>query len=103
MTKIVLADRKALTLAAAKQIAAEAEAVKNGWRVVIAIVDHGGNLIYLQRMDDTQIGSVKVAITKAYSAVAFKRPTKAFSDAIAGNNLNVLSLPRAIALEGGLP
>ena len=105
MTKAPLTNKKSLTLAAAKEIAAaaETEARKNNWNVVIAIVDDGGNLVYLQRMDETQIGSVKVAITKAYAAIAFKRPTKAFSDQLSENKNNVLSLPRAIALEGGLP
>ena len=55
-----LADKKALTLDAAKKMAAgaEAEAMKNKWNVVIAIVDDGGHLIYLQRMDGTQTGSI---------------------------------------------
>jgi hypothetical protein len=55
-----LADKKALTLDAAKKMAAaaEAEAVKNKWNVVIAIVDDGGHLLYLQRMDGTQTGSI---------------------------------------------
>lgn len=62
-----LASRKALTLEVAKQLAqaAEAEAAKNQWTMVIAIVDEGANLIYLERMDETQIGSVEVAQRKA--------------------------------------
>ena len=79
-----LASRKALTLEVTKGIAsaAEAHAKKNGWNVVIAILDDGGNLLYLQRMDDVQIGSIEVAIRKAKSAVNFKRPTKVFGDAV---------------------
>src|SRR5262250_2548637 len=75
-----LADKKALTLEAAKKIAAaaETEAAKNKWNVVIAIVDDGGHLVYLQRMDGTQTGSVDVAIKKAQTAMSFKRPTKVF-------------------------
>ena len=75
-----LATRKALTLEVAKGIAAAAEqhAIANKWNVVIAILDEGGHLLYLQRMDGTQVGSVEVAIQKATSAVYFKRPTKAF-------------------------
>jgi glc operon protein GlcG len=100
-----LAEKKALTLDAAKKIAAaaEAEAVKNKWNVVIAIVDDGGHLIYLQRMDGTQTGSVDVAIKKAQTAIAFKRPTKVFEDAIAGGRNALIALHGALPLEGGLP
>jgi len=100
-----LATRKALTLDIAKQIAAaaEAEAVKNKWNVVIAILDDGGHLVYLQRMDDTQIGSVEVAIAKGSSAVKFKRPTKVFEDALVGGRQAILKLPGAIPVEGGVP
>jgi uncharacterized protein GlcG (DUF336 family) len=100
-----LADKKALTLQAAKQIAAaaEKEAAANKLTMVIAILDDGGNLMYLERMDDTQIGSVEVAQQKARSAVAFKRPTKAFEDAVAGGRTAILKLPGAMPVEGGLP
>ena len=100
-----LADKKALTLAAVKKIAAaaEAEAAKNNWRVVIAIVDDGGHLIYLQRIDETQTGSIDVAIQKARGAVAYKRPTKAFEEAVAGGRNVVLTLPHSMPIEGGLP
>lgn len=100
-----LATRKALTLDVAKQIvaAAEAEAKKNNWNVVICIVDEGGNLVYLQRMDETQIGSIEVAQQKALSAIRFKRPTKAFEDALVGGRHAILSLPGALPVEGGLP
>ncbi len=100
-----LVDKKALTLEAAKKLAAaaEEEAVKNKWTVVIVVVDDGGNLIYLQRLDDTQIGSIEVAIQKAKTAVKFKRPTKALEDAVTGGRNVVLSLPGAIPIEGGLP
>ena len=100
-----LADKKALTLAAAKKIAAaaEAEATKNNWRVVIAILDDGGHLIYLQRTDETQTGSIDVAIQKARGAVAYKRPTKVFEEAVAGGRNVVLTLPHSMPIEGGLP
>ncbi|MBL8213474.1 MAG: heme-binding protein [Bryobacterales bacterium] len=100
-----LATKKGLTLEVAKQIAAqaEAEARKNNWNVVIAIVDDGANLIYLQRMDETQIGSVEVAQEKAKTSVKFKRPTKALEDAVAGGRNVVLKLPGALPVEGGLP
>ena len=100
-----LADKKALTLEAAKQIAAAAEKEAAGSKLtmVIAILDDGGNLIYLERMDETQIGSIDVAQQKAHSAIAFKRPTKVFEDAVAGGRNALLRLPGAIPVEGGLP
>lgn len=101
-----LMDKKGLTLEVAKKVAAaaEEEAVKNKWNVVIAIVDDGGSLVYLQRLDETQIGSIEVAIQKAKTAVNFKRPTKALEDAVmSGGRTVVLSLPGALPLEGGLP
>jgi glc operon protein GlcG len=100
-----LADKKALTLAVAKQVAAaaESEAAKNKFTMVIAIMDDGGNLIYLEKMDETQIGSIDVAKAKARSAIAFKRPTKVFQDALAGGNTGILKLPGVIATEGGVP
>jgi uncharacterized protein GlcG (DUF336 family) len=100
-----LASKKSLTLAAAKQIAAaaEAEAIKNKWTVVIAIVDDGANLVYLQRIDGTQIGSIEVAQEKARSAVKFKRPTKTFEENLVGGRQAILKLPGAMPVEGGLP
>lgn len=99
-----LATKKMLTLDVAKQLAAaaEAEARKNNWNVVVALVDDGGHLVYLQRMDDTQYASVEVAPRKAQTAIAFKRPSKAFEDSAAGGRMGVLTMP-VIALEGGLP
>ena len=98
-------EKKALSLELAKKIAAraEAEAKKNNWTMVIAVVDDGGHLIYLERMDGTQIGSVEVATAKARSANDYKRPTKAFEDALAGGRTAILKLPGAMPLEGGIP
>ena len=97
----------AITLEQAKKVmaGAEAEANKNKWNVVIVVLDSGGNLVMLHRMDGAQFGSIDVAKEKAYSAVAFRRPTKAFEDALGqgGVNLRVLRLPGASPLEGGLP
>jgi len=94
-----------LTLEDAKHIAAsaEAEAKRNGWRVVIAVVDDGGHLLYLQRSHDTQFGSVETAIAKAHAAVAFQRPTKTSEDAVLGGRLIHLALPGVIPAEGGIP
>jgi uncharacterized protein GlcG (DUF336 family) len=100
-----LADKKALTLDGAKKVAAaaEAEAMKNKWNVVIAVVDDGGHLIYLQRMDGTQTGSIDVAIGKARTAMAFKRPTKVF-DELAKTRPSIVTLGAdVILLEGGIP
>ena len=98
-------ERKTLSLEAAKKIAAaaEVEAARNKWNVVIAIVDDGGHLLLLQRMDGAQFGSIDVAQRKARTSSAFKRSTKVFEDAIAGGRNALLSLDQAVALEGGLP
>lgn len=94
-----------LTLADAKRIAAaaEAEALRNDWRVVIAVVDDGGHLLYLQRSHDTPFGSVETAICKAHAAIAFQRPTKASEDAVLSGRLIHLALPGVIPAEGGVP
>lgn len=100
-----MTGKPVLTLEDAKRIAAaaEAEAQRNGWRVVIAVVDDGGHLLYLQRSHDTQFGSVETAIKKAHAAVAFQRPTKASEDAVLGGRLIHLALPGVIPAEGGVP
>jgi glc operon protein GlcG len=100
-----LADKKVLTLQAAKKIAAaaEADAKKKNARVVIAIVDDGGNLILLERLDDTQVASVEVGIGKARTAAIFRRPSKEFEDQIRGGRIAALALPGATPLQGGVP
>ena len=94
-----------LTLENAKRIAAaaEAEALRNEWKVVIAVVDDGGHLLYLQRSHDTQFGSVETAICKAHAATAFQRPTKISEDAVMNGRLIHLALPGVIPAEGGVP
>jgi len=96
----VTADQ-AKTVAAA----AVAEARKNQWTMASAVVDTAGDLVYFEKMDNTQVGSVEVAIAKARSAARFKRPTKAFQDALAagGEGWRILSLEGAVAVEGGVP
>jgi uncharacterized protein GlcG (DUF336 family) len=83
---------------------AEAEAKKNNWPVVIVVLDSGGQLVMLQRLDNAQWGSVEIAKEKARSAVALRRPTKALQDAVAqgGVNLRLLSIGYSV-LEGGIP
>ena len=101
----MVVEKAGLTLAAAKKIvaAAEAEALKHAWPVVIAVVDEGGNLICLQRLDNAQFGSVEIAIQKARSAVAFKRPTKVWEELLASGQHRVLGLPGVLSSEGGVP
>ena len=70
---------------------------------MICILDEGGNLMYLERADDTQIASIQVAQAKAQSAVGFKRPTKVFEDAVAGGRTAIVKLPGAMPIEGGIP
>jgi uncharacterized protein GlcG (DUF336 family) len=86
-------------------IGAEAEAKKNNWPVAIVVLDSGGNIVALHRLDNTQFGSVEVARQKAWSAVAFRQPTKAFQDALAagGAAVRLLALEGASPIEGGLP
>lgn len=99
-----LADKKALTLAAAKIIAGtgQIEAKKLNLRVVIAVVDDGGHLIYLQRMDGTQTGSIEVAIGKARTAAAFRRETRVFDDLVRTRPA-ISTIADAVFLEGGVP
>jgi uncharacterized protein GlcG (DUF336 family) len=96
-----------ITADMAKKVAAPAlaEARKNQWSMAVAIVDTSGDLVYFEKMDDTQVGSVDVAIAKARSAARFKRPTKAFQDALAagGEGLRILALEGAVPVDGGLP
>ena len=85
--------------------AALAEARKNNWNMAVAVVDPNGTLVYYEKMDNTQIGSADVSISKARSAAKFKRPTKAFQDALAkgGDGLRILALEGAVPVEGGIP
>lgn len=100
-----MTSKPILTLEEAKRIAAaaEVEAQKNGWKVVVAVVDDGGHLLYLQRSHETQWGSVDTAIMKANAAVAFQRPTKTSEDAVLSGRLIHLALPGVIPAEGGVP
>jgi uncharacterized protein GlcG (DUF336 family) len=85
--------------------AAVAEARKNNWTMAVAITDIGGDLVYFEKMDGTQTGSVRVAQDKARSAALYKRPSKVFQDVLAGGGagLRILGLEGAIPVEGGLP
>jgi len=96
-----------ISLELAKQVvaAAEVEALARGWPMVIAVVDSGGHLVVLHKLDHAQLGSVAVAQAKAETALRFKRPTKIFEDAIAGGGLGLrlLAMNDICPLEGGLP
>ena len=85
--------------------ASEAEASKNNWPVAIAILDTTGSLIMLHKLDNTQTGSVEIAIGKARTALDFRRPSKALQDVVAGGGagLRLLSVRNMLALEGGVP
>jgi uncharacterized protein GlcG (DUF336 family) len=83
--------------------AAEAEAIAHGWPVTIAVVDSGGNLVHLHRMDHTQFGSTDIAVAKAKAAVNYKRQTVQFQEALekGGVNLRMLSVPDITPYDGG--
>ena len=100
-----LSTKKSLTLAAAKEIgdAAEAKARELNFTNCIAVVDDGGNLIYLVTMDGTQVGSIHVAQEKALAALRFKRSTKLFQDMVVGDKPHMAFLPGAVPVEGGIP
>ena len=85
--------------------AAIAEAARNSWRMAAAVVDTGGHLVFFEKMDGTQTGSVAVSISKARCAALFLRPTKAFQEMLAagGDSLRVLGLEGGVPVEGGVP
>lgn len=96
-----------ITLDMAKKImaAAEAEAVKNNWQVVITIIDSGGHMVMMQKSDNTQLASISASEGKAQTSLAFKLPSKALEDAIAagGPGTRLLALKNIAPFEGGLP
>jgi glc operon protein GlcG len=96
---------RTISLEGAKQIAAaaEQEAARNGWNVVIAVVDGSGELILLHRRDGTQLASVSIATGKARTAARFKRPTKLLEDAVAGGRTAMLAVEGIVPMEGGIP
>jgi glc operon protein GlcG len=84
--------------------AAVAEARKNNWRMAFAIVGVGGELVYFEKMDGTQLASIEIAQSKARTSVMYRRPSKAFADQYAAGNTSFTTFPeRPIASEGGLP
>lgn len=99
-TKPVLefADVKAIA------VAAEAEALKNNWAVTISIVDDGGHLLWLQRLDGAAPVSAHISPAKARTAALGRRESKAYEDMINGGRASFLSAPSLDGmLEGGVP
>ena len=94
-----------VTLEQARSIVAagRAEAQRQNFMMAFAVVDPSGDLVAFEKMDGTQTGSVEVAQDKARSAAAFRRPTKAFADAVASGRVAILTLRGPVALEGGAP
>jgi glc operon protein GlcG len=93
-----------LERAAAAIAAAIAEAKKHDWKLNVAVVDSGGNLVAFQRMDGAQLASIQVSEHKARTAATFRRETKAFENAVQQSNYNyVMTLDGVIASRGGIP
>ncbi len=100
-----LADKKVLTLAGAQQVAAAAQAlaVTNGFRQSIVVLDDGGNLLVFYRMDAAQLAGFQVAMAKARTALLFQTTSKSFADRVLAGQTNVLGLPGAAPIDGGVP
>lgn len=98
-------EKRALSLAGAKAVAAvaEAEARKNGAGGAIAVVDDGGNLLFLERLDNTFSAAANIAIAKAKSAANFRKPTSVFEEAIKNGRLSLVANPELLPLQGGVP
>lgn len=94
-----------VTTAQAKKIAAAvlAECAANKWNVAVAVVDTGGHLVYFERLENTQVASMNIAIMKAKAANDYRRPTRAFVDAIAKTGPATMTLPGVVASPGGVP
>lgn len=94
-----------INAASAKKVAASiiAECQKNNWNIAVAVVDTHGALVYFERMDDTQIASLKIAIAKAEAAATFRRPTRVFADVINKGSPATATLPGVVGSPGGVP
>ena len=100
-----VADKRVLTLEGAKAAAAAAEsdAKRRGLPVVIVVVDDAGNLLLLERLDTTQVGSIRVGIGKARTAAHFRRPTRYFEEQVRNGRIVTLALEDFTPLQGGVP
>lgn len=100
-----LADRKVLTLEAAKAVlaAAEAEARKNSWALSIAVVDSHGELLAFERMDDAAFTTIAIAQGKALTAARYKRTTKNIDSTVTAGRVQMMAFPGVMPVEGGVP
>jgi uncharacterized protein GlcG (DUF336 family) len=93
-----------LERAAAAVAATVAEAKKHDWKLNVAVVDSGGNLVAFQRMNGAQLASIQISEHKARAAATFRRETKTFENAIQQNNFNyIMTIDGVIASRGGIP
>jgi uncharacterized protein GlcG (DUF336 family) len=83
--------------------AAHDEAAKNGWKLTIAIVDAGGHLLHLERMDGAMPMTIELSIQKARTAAMAGRATKPMEDTVNGGKFSILAAPGVTPLEGGIP
>jgi glc operon protein GlcG len=103
---LTLPARKTLTLEAARLAlaACEAEALRNNWKVVIAVVDDGGHAMLVARLDGAQWSSIATAVEKARAATAWKRPTRLLEESVNNGRTAFLSISQGMAiLQGGVP
>ena len=100
-----LTDKKALTLAGAQKLAAAAQAiaVSKNYRQSIVVLDDGGNMLVFYRMDGSQLAGIEVALAKARTALLFQTTSKSFADRVLAGQTNVLGLPGAAPIDGGVP
>jgi len=100
-----LVTKRTIGLELAKKLvaAAEAQAAKDNLAFVISIVDDGGNLVYLERMDGAQLGSIEISMKKAQTALNFKRSTKAYQDRVTEGATGIIALQNVLPFEGGVP
>ena len=100
-----LVTKKTIGLELAKKLvaAAEAQAIKDNLQFVITIVDDGGNVVCLERMDGAQLGSIEISMKKAQTSLNFKRPTKSYQDRITAGTNAIIALQNVLPFEGGLP
>jgi glc operon protein GlcG len=100
-----LAEKKVLTLDGAKQVAATAaaDARAHNEGAAIAVVDDGGNLLYLERLDGTFAAGARISIGKARTAALFKKPTAAFEEIIRNGRTPMVALEDFTPLQGGVP
>jgi glc operon protein GlcG len=99
-------EKKALTLDGAKRLVAAAVDYAKQNKApggVIAVVDGGGNLMYLERLDNTFAAGANISIGKARTAVLFKRPTRVFEEIIKNGRTSMVALPDFTPLQGGVP